>query len=137
MKRSSVDTVPQKKPVATKGDNIRRYQRHFCKERPLVSLVLNPEGPPVRAVVRDVSREGVGLILLQKVEPGSLSKIQFQWSQGGPCWIFAAEVKHAVQQPDGSWLLGFHTSRAFSDDELSALRLHFPLYQSAVPDSRC
>ena len=134
MKPPATETVPiRKKRVPTPAADFRRYRRHFCKERPGVSLIVTgSEVESFQAMVRDVSREGVGLILLKKVNPGSVLKIQFQWIWGGPCWTFAAEVKHAARQGDGSWLLGLHTSRAFTDDELSALRLHFPAYETRL-----
>jgi PilZ domain len=131
MKSLTVEIVPQKNKQAesSNGENARRFQRHSCKERPLVRLVAGPEGQFIQAVVRDVSREGIGLILLRHFELGSLLEIQFQFNQG-PRLVISAEVKHAEKQLDGSWHLGFHMSRAFSDDELSDLLSYFPASES-------
>jgi hypothetical protein len=125
MKQTPIDTIPLKKPRAELLPELRRFERHWCKERPAVTVIAAGGTERITAIVRDVSREGIGMLLLRRFEPGAVIDVHFQWGRRGPCWTIAADVKHAALQADGSWLLGLHMSRAFSDDEMAALLLHF------------
>jgi hypothetical protein len=123
--QSPTDTIPLKKPREELLPKLRRFERHWCKERPAVDVVAAAATEQFTAVVRDICREGIGVLLLRRFEPGLVLDVHFQWGRRGPRWTIPAEVKHAASQADGSWLLGLHMSRAFSDDEMAALLLHF------------
>jgi hypothetical protein len=99
--------------------SVRQSDRQPCKDRPCVELV----GVDNRddALVRDVGKDGIGLLVLRPLEPGSVWNLCFQPGRAKPCCTISAKVKHATPQPDGSWHVGFQLSRALADDELAAL----------------
>jgi hypothetical protein len=123
--QTPTDTIPLKKSHEELRPKLRRFERQRCKERPAVGVVPAGETEALAAVVRDICREGIGVLLVRRFEPGLVLDVQFQWGRRGPSWTISAQVKHAASQADGSWLLGLHMSRAFSDDEMAALLLHF------------
>jgi hypothetical protein len=72
----------------------------------------------VGAEFHSISREGVGLLFSQEVEPGTILSVEFHSkAQEIPCFLLA-QVIHASLQADGRWLVGCRFTRQLSDTEL-------------------
>jgi hypothetical protein len=73
------------------------------------------------AKVHDISRDGIGLILNESVDPGTILNVELHSkSQSLPCFLLA-RVVWMGKQPDGTIMAGCQFSRALSEHELSAL----------------
>jgi hypothetical protein len=73
------------------------------------------------ATVRNISCEGIGLLLGRRFEPGALLAIELTESSEGRQLLLLARVAHATQQPEGSWLVGCTLMNPLSEDEIANL----------------
>ncbi len=119
----SEPTIRIRLKTITKSVDIERRSRERipCTRAPMVRVLARPSFQSFRAIVRDVSASGIGLVLTRCFEPGTLLAIQMQTSQAGFSGILTAQVKHATPQPGGLWLLGCSLSRNLSEEEVLAL----------------
>jgi len=74
-----------------------------------------------RAPVRDISIEGLSLVLDQPVEPGAVLPVELPNRRWNCCHLKLLRVVHATPQPDNRWLVGSTFVRALSEDEFQAL----------------
>jgi hypothetical protein len=74
------------------------------------------------AVIRDISPEGVGLLLSRRFEPGALLNIELTDSGDGQKRLLLARVVHATARPEGGWLIGCELISPLTNDEVQALR---------------
>src|SRR5689334_17169235 len=81
----------------------RGRERLKCKRRPIVRVV-GPESKVHRAVVRDATRQGVGLLMERGFDVGAKLTIELQGGKAGTAGLIAALVKHCTQLEDDSWL---------------------------------
>lgn len=73
------------------------------------------------AVVRDISRQGIGLLLSQEVKPGQFIIMQIfnhAWQRGH---LKTTRVMHAMPSNDGHWIVGCSLLQPFTEDELHAV----------------
>jgi hypothetical protein len=74
------------------------------------------------AQVRDLSREGIGLVFTQRVERGTILSVELQSkSQRLPCFLLASVV-HAEAVPGGNWLAGCRFARLLTEAEFQTLQ---------------
>jgi hypothetical protein len=97
----------------------RGRERLKCKRRPIVRVVA--ESRVHRAVVRDATRQGLGLLMERAFEVGAKLTIELQAGKAGTAGLFAALVRHCTQLGDGSWLVGCSLGRDLSAFELFTL----------------
>lgn len=74
------------------------------------------------AVVRDISAEGIGLMLGRRFEPGVLLSIELPDNSDGQPRLLLARVVHATTRSEGGWLIGCALLNPLTDDEVQALR---------------
>jgi hypothetical protein len=73
----------------------------------------------VSAEFQSISRDGIGLLFTQEVEPGTILSVEFHnKAQELPCFLLA-QVIHAGLQADGRWLVGCQFTRRLTDSELT------------------
>lgn len=73
------------------------------------------------ATVRDISKEGMGLTVPQKFEPGTVLGVELTNSEVDISYIVSAKVVHSHPQPDGAWRAGCVFIRKLTDEELQSL----------------
>lgn len=73
------------------------------------------------ATVRNISCEGIGLLLGRRFEPGALLAIELTESSEGQQRLLLARVAHATAQPDGKWLIGCILVNPLGEDEIPTL----------------
>jgi len=105
----------------SKADNYRFFERHACEGSPSASYLAKPSFRAERAVVRDVSRRGIGLIARRPANAGTVLAIRLKDTQSGMECILSAEVRRCAQQSDDTWLLGCQLSRSLSDAEMFSM----------------
>jgi len=71
---------------------------------------------PIDARVRDISRTGIGLVVSEPLQPGSLLRVTLPGAQSRHIVVLAC-VSHATQQPDG-WLVGALFSAELAEEDL-------------------
>jgi hypothetical protein len=74
------------------------------------------------AAVRDISTEGIGLVLGRRFEPGVLLSVEVPDNSDGQTRLLLARVVHATARPEGGWLIGCALLNPLTDDEVQALR---------------
>ncbi|OAI46599.1 hypothetical protein AYO44_11090 [Planctomycetaceae bacterium SCGC AG-212-F19] len=73
------------------------------------------------AVVRDISREGIGLLLTHEVTPGQLITMQVfsrGWQRGH---LKTSRVMHTDPAGDGRWAVGCSLLQPFTEEEFQAV----------------
>lgn len=73
------------------------------------------------ATVRNISCEGIGILLGRRFEPGTLLAIEVTESNEQRQRLLLGRVAHATLQPDGKWLIGCTLMNPLDADELEAL----------------
>jgi hypothetical protein len=99
----------------------RGSDRYPCLRRPAVRLLARPSFQSYHAVVRDVAFRSIGLLVEKPFDAGTILAIQMRSRHAGFSGILSAQVQHATQQADGTWLLGCTLSRSLTDDEIFQL----------------
>ncbi len=74
------------------------------------------------ATVRDISPEGIGLLLNRRFEPRAVLSIELIDSRDERPRLLLARVIHATALPEGGWLIGCELVSPLSDEEVDALR---------------
>lgn len=73
------------------------------------------------ATVRNISCEGIGLLLGRRFEPGELLTIELTEAAEGRKRLLLARVAHATSQPEGHWLVGCTLIHPLSEEEVQLL----------------
>ena len=73
------------------------------------------------ARVRDISCNGIGLLLSRRFERGTLLTIELAETTTGQTRLLLARVVHATAQPEGNWLLGCALTTSLTGDEVQLL----------------
>jgi hypothetical protein len=99
----------------------RSTERFYSNRKPPVRFIARPSLVSHRAFVRDVSETGLGLIVDQPFEIGTVLAIQLRSASAGASYILAGKVVHLTPHLDGIWVLGCSLSRRLTDEEIFAL----------------
>jgi hypothetical protein len=98
----------------------RRHFRHPVSNR-FVHLATRWNGPHTRAVLKDISRSGIGLLFSSKLNAGSVVFVQLgEWTQSMTGQL-TARVTHTTCRDDGLWALGCEFTCPLSDEEFQRL----------------
>src|SRR5438132_1598293 len=112
-------------PPAAEGASDSDGERRGWERLPSsAATTLTPVGgtdQPTLARVRNVSRGGIGLLVEQAVEIGSLVNLELRKTAGDAARTILACVVHVVAHPDEQWTLGCNFIRELSDADLRAL----------------
>lgn len=83
-------------------------------------LAARSEGPGWAARVRDISRNGLGLVLDRRFEPGTVITVDLAFGEDSSRMLLACVV-HSVASPEGSWIVGCKLVSPLTGDELARL----------------
>ncbi|MCI0455620.1 MAG: PilZ domain-containing protein [Gemmataceae bacterium] len=97
----------------------RRLRVRFAFNRLTFCSLVTPAGHPSwwPAMVHDISATGIGLILPQRLEPGTLLSVDLD----GVCRLLLGRVVHAAPQAGGHWRIGCAFLGQLTLEELQAL----------------
>lgn len=73
------------------------------------------------AQVRDISAEGLGLVLDRAFDAGTVLEVELASRDGSLAYTVVARVSHSRPLADGQWLAGCSFVGKVSDDELRDL----------------
>ena len=99
----------------------RAEPRYLCGRWHTGRLIHWPSLASRWAVLRDVSRRGLGLVAEEAFPPGSVVALQLPPGPTGVSGSLVAKVRYALPQDDGFWRLGASLFRPLTDEELLAL----------------
>jgi hypothetical protein len=116
--------LPRDAPTTGENDlpDRRQVARYSCHQRARVRFIARPSFRPYRAVLRDISTNGIGLVLDHRLEPGTVMAIQLRSKFTGLSGILSAKCTHCTPLPNGTWLLGCTLSRSLTVDEVRTLQ---------------
>jgi len=120
MSEHTISPAPESNVILDPEDR-RSLERYLCRRQTKVRVLTKPGLHSFSAIVRDISVLGIGLLVQQPCEPGTLVALQLRSRHARFSGILTAVVKHATTQPDGDWLLGCSLSRSLTDDEVLGL----------------
>jgi hypothetical protein len=72
------------------------------------------------AIVRDISANGIGLLLERRFEPGVLLALELV-DRDQQAHLMLARVSHATAQSEGGWLIGCTLLNPLSEEEVQIL----------------
>jgi hypothetical protein len=117
----STEIIRPKKETKSPQNERRGRERLKCKRRPMVRVCAKPERKVYRALIRDATRQGLGIIMERGFEVGTGLAIRLDPGQTDKAAVLMAEVRHSSQLSDGSWLVGCSLARELSAFELFSL----------------
>src|SRR5262249_40016246 len=104
------------------GPERRTGPRRRCQAAHMVRMLARPGFPSFKALVRDVSPQGLGLLLDRPLEPGTMLAIQLRGCrQRGLSCVLTARVRHCTELAEGAWVVGCSLSRRLSQAQFAAL----------------
>src|SRR5262245_51306749 len=118
---------PKPKVATRRGAGESKVAERRASVRYLCSLDTSfrsePYGEEQRwpASVRDISNEGMGLVLPHRFEPGTVLGVELSNPQADISYTVLACVVRVQGQPDGSWRAGCQFIRRLTDRELTSL----------------
>jgi c-di-GMP-binding flagellar brake protein YcgR len=114
----STPTQPSDPPSSAEERRVRvRYPANLATA---LQRVNGKETPRVPAKVRDISRGGIGLLVSEHIEPGTLLTVELPGPSGQTAYTVMACVVHARRQPRGDWAIGCTFSQDLDDQELAS-----------------
>ena len=96
-------------------------ERQPCKCRHTIRVLARPGFHRYTALIMDVSVCGIGLLIPERLEAGTVLALQLQGRHMGLSRILSARVLSASQHPDGNWYMNCALSSRFSEEELQGL----------------
>lgn len=101
-------------------DDKRAWMR-FTTQGQAEYLVLPPTGEPAKpARIVNISPTGIGLLLDEKIEPGTILDLLLK-TKGGPAFDILACVVFLGARDEGGWIAGCHFVRELEDADLKRL----------------
>jgi hypothetical protein len=73
------------------------------------------------ATIRDISQQGIGLILSRRFEPGVILVVEMPRPMEASTHLILARVVRVVEQDSGGWLVGCALVNPLTGEELRAL----------------
>ena len=95
----------------------RRLLRGKCPRLARVFPVNSPRGLARLSIVRDISENGIGLLLTRPISPGTLMSVELR---GRSIMNRVAQVIRSART-DGGWIVGCKLDNPFSHQELQEL----------------
>lgn len=86
-----------------------------------VRLLARPSFRAYRALLRDVSFRGIGLLVEESLDVGTMLAVQLRSKHTQVSGILTATVRHATPLPDGTCVVGCSLNRPLTDEEIQAL----------------
>lgn len=99
----------------------RQEPRLRCDLRASYTKIADNRATPATAQVLNISPTGVGLLVSQPLDNGTLINLELQPSQGTATKSLLACIVHVTQHPGGPWAVGCNFMRNLSDEDLEAL----------------
>jgi hypothetical protein len=100
----------------------RRQSPRYTLERWLsVRFIIKPNFQPYQGIVFNLSQRGIGVIVGQPIEPGTILAVQFRTMQADLACIHTVQVRHTTCKSDGRWLLGCRFERPLTPELLEGL----------------
>jgi hypothetical protein len=96
----------------------RTSTRHAYRRQPLVRYLVRPNFQCGRAFLRDLSREGLSLLVSQPLHPGTVLVVQLRGRRPGGTHTQLARVVYLAPHSPGRWLVGCRLTCPLSDDQL-------------------
>jgi hypothetical protein len=107
--------------IAALDADRRGEERHRCNRFLMIRVLAKPSFQSYRAIINDISKRSIGLVMIRAFEPDTLLAIQLQSKHTGVSGILTAQVKRTVLLPNGNWFLGCSLSRPLTDEALLEL----------------
>lgn len=107
--------------VKPKPGDQRTWLRYDCGTTATYERIGEEHGVTYAAQVLNISASGVGLLLQEPLEPGSLINLSLQGRQGQPVRSILACIVHTTVRADGELAVGCNFIRELGEDELNAL----------------
>lgn len=108
-----------KKQKYPPGDR-RTWMRFPCQVKATYQVVGYEETAICQGEVLNISANGIGLLVGQSIELGSLLNLELQQANGASTCTILACVVHGHEE-GGRWALGCNFIRELSEDDLQAL----------------
>lgn len=83
--------APSDEPLPA-GRDARSQERYHCRPRTVIRLAVRPSFRSFPALVHDVSADGIGILLDQPLEPGTVLAVQLHGERPGLSMIRLAHV---------------------------------------------
>ncbi|HTU90181.1 MAG TPA: PilZ domain-containing protein [Gemmataceae bacterium] len=112
--------TPQAVPAASKGERRASVRLQSNAKGSCQSLSMQRE-THWEATVRDISCQGIGLLLTRRFEPGALLAIELTEANEERKRLLLVRVARAVPQPEGRWLIGCTLANPLTEDEVRLL----------------
>ena len=116
---SDLQALGAKRLKAADSDN-RKWARFSCELKASYHFLADAEQEKRPASVLNVSASGVGLLVDNEIEAGTLLNVEMQGTSGQAPLTMLACVVH-VSRRDGDWAVGCNFIRELSDRDLQAL----------------
>jgi hypothetical protein len=109
-----------RKEVADGSD--KRAWKRFAADGRAEYLVLPPTGAPAKsAIISNISASGIGLLLDERIEPGTILDLLLKGKDGGPSFDMLACVVFLGPREEGGWVAGCHFIRELEEKDLNRL----------------
>jgi hypothetical protein len=108
-------------PGEPPDDERRVWVRYASSLETTVAAVSNGSGPPLAALVRNVSRGGISLIVYHAFTPGDLVVIDLPSGTVGASDTILACVVHTTPISEEAWSIGCVFAEELTNDELAAV----------------
>jgi hypothetical protein len=95
--------------------------RYRCSRSHMCRVLVRPSFRNLPAFLDQVSTSGVGLIIQERLEPGSVLALQLPSVRAGMSQVQSACVIHVHPDGHGAWFHGCSLSRPLSNHEIAAL----------------
>jgi hypothetical protein len=95
--------------------------RHVSDQEALSRPLELPDAISWGAIIQDISRGGLALLLCYPFKPGTLLAVDLRIG-AAPSRTLLVRVVHVADQADSTWLLGCEFVAPLSEQELAVLR---------------
>lgn len=108
-------------PGASTGLIERRASvRHYPSEK-FSQVMVAKRGRPWKAMIHDLSRTGIGLVMNQTFEPETMLAVELQSPDMELLYTVLTKVVRSVPRPNGAFLIGCAFVRELTEEELRNL----------------
>src|SRR5262245_32071694 len=105
-------------PQAAPSRERRASARHLCPHGAVIPYLLKPDYDRGEAVLRDLSTDGMCLLLGHPLNVGAMLVVRLPGLLPGATVTRVAHVTHATPQEGGGWLIGCRLAHSLSDSQI-------------------